>query len=325
MANRFLTLLIVLPFLVQGQVEQVHLASDIWPPFTNEESKSSFAQDIVREALKRNEIGVKTSILSFSGVMEGIKSGIYDGSAALWYTKKREEHLIFSKPYLQNQLVLVGRKGTDVGAYNFSVLAGKKVAIVGSYAYGAAVDTALNVRFVDGASDQDNLNKLLRGEVDYMLVDALLIEYLLKYQQEKVRKFLEIASRPLIIQQLYFALRKNIPQAEEIVNGFNDAIKQMVADGTYNEILHLTWIRADVDGDGTPELVLEGKEAGTKAPLGAYGLLADSNPISQNGNQRYYIEGKFYDSWNNVPESYKVPPPVSEKDLSTIGAIGLRF
>ena len=43
-------------------------------------------------------------------------------------------------------------------------------------------------------------------------------------------------------------------QADEIEK-FNAEIKKMQADGTYNIILRLDWIRADVDGDGRTELV----------------------------------------------------------------------
>ncbi len=41
--------------------------------------------------------------------------------------------------------------------------------MVGHYAYGEEIDSAQGVFFVSGRNDQENLDKLLTGDVDYML------------------------------------------------------------------------------------------------------------------------------------------------------------
>jgi ABC-type amino acid transport substrate-binding protein len=310
---------------VFAQNPTLKLASDVWPPFTNHPGEAAFAQDIVKEALNRNGISIEFVTRPFSEVVAGIKSGEYAGSAALWINDDRQEWLTFSIPYLQNQLILVGRKGSDVRARTFAVLAGKKVAIVEKYAYGAAVDTAHNVSFIKGRNDQENLDRLLRGEVDYMLVDDLLIQYLLNTQADRAREYLAIGEHALIRQQLYFALNQDVPDADALINGFNQEIISMVADGTYNELLRLNWISADVDGDGKMELVMNGTRVGKKAPSSFYELTPNLAGTNNSEDIRYYINGNFYDDWEKVPQEYKLPPQVSEKDLSTIGAIGLSF
>ena len=47
---------------------------------------------------------------------------------------------MFSAPYLENRLVLVGRYGADVSAKSLTDLKGRRVAIVEGYAYGDAVE-----------------------------------------------------------------------------------------------------------------------------------------------------------------------------------------
>ena len=89
-----------------------------------------------------------------------------------------------------------------------------------------------------------------------------LIRYIVNQYQESARARLEIGTVPLINRTLHFALRKDCPGAEEIVKRFNEQIEEMLADGTYNRILGLAWIEADVDGDGQSELVLQGDRAG---------------------------------------------------------------
>ena len=88
----------------------------------------------------------------------------------------------------------------------------------------------------------------------------------------------------------------------------------MVTDGSYNRILQLNWIRADVDGDGNMELVLNGTRAGTAAPVSSYDVLSQNNNSASPGTQnRFFVEGKVYNGWDNVPNHYKVAPMKSEQ------------
>ena len=42
---------------------------------------------------------------------------------------------------------------------------------------------------------------------------------------------------------------------ESIVSRFNAQLRGMIADHTYHRLLHVDWIRADINGDGIPEYV----------------------------------------------------------------------
>ena len=304
--------LVAFAALLQAQQVNLKLVSDTWPPFTGDQPGSAVASDLVREALNRIEVASGTTIMDFSEAMRGIESGTYDGSAALWKTPEREEFLIFSRPYLENRLILVGRKGSDVGALSVADLAGKKVALVEGYAYGDEISGASNVEFVNGKNDQHNLERLLSGEVDYMLVDDLLIHYIAENQPEEVAKYLEVGLIPMGNRFLHFAIRRDYPAAEIIVGEFNKAIAEMIADGTYHSILNLDWIRADIDGDGVAELILGGKQAGVAEPTSGYDMtgVQDSADSTAKG-ESYYIDGQLYNDWQTVPSQYKVNPTAS--------------
>ena len=298
-----------------AETSRLRLASDAWPPFTNVTGKSRLAIDLVHEALRRAGVGEETTIATWKDVTAGLGDGRFDGSAAIWRSPDREKFLLFSKPYLENRLVLVGAKGSDVSAPRLGALAGKRVAVVEQYAYGDAVEGAQGPRFIQGQSDQENLTKLLGGDVDYMLVDDLLIRYLVKQQQEEARRHLEIGTTPLVLRTLHFAVRRDLPGAKAIIDGFNEQIDKMLADGTYNVILQLDWIRADVDHDGKEELVARPAHAGTVAPTNGYTLLAGlpAGSAKFDVRPRYWIDGRVYETWDDVPEKYKKPPR-DEKD-----------
>jgi len=305
--------LLLISLICSAQTKELKLASDIWPPFTNVEGEKSIANDIVNEALSRQNIQVITEMLLFDDVLSGINSRNYDGSAALWITDERKKHYLFSEPYLNNQLILVGPKGSDVGATSFGDLTGKKLGIIENYAYGD-INATQHIIMVSGNGNQQNLERLLSGKIDYMLVDALIIQYLLKYQLNDVTKFLEIGDTPLLLKPLHFVLRKDVPNAEQIMSLFNEEIDNMIADGTYHKILELNWIQMDIDGDGNLELVLDGDQAGEESPKNTYGLFMDLSYVEKADTPtRYFINGHLYEDWDNVPKSYKIylpPDPI---------------
>ena len=304
MKLKLLSIFLLISPLALGQVK-MNLASDVWPPFTNVKEEQSLAFDIVHEALSRSYVSAESHITTFEDVMTGISDGTYDGSAALWKSTEREESLIFSQPYLQNQLILVGRKGQDVSATDLKDLAGKRVAVVETYSYGDMLQMT-DAEFIYGESDQENLSKLLNEEADYMLADRLLISFMINYQGEEVATYLEIGEHTLMTKSLHFAIRRDFPDARGIVQRFNEAILKMTADGTYNKLLGLNWISTDVDGDGHMEYVLNGN-AGDQAPSNSYSVWFNNSNGTSDTSSRYYIEGKYYNSWNEVPEKYKTP------------------
>jgi hypothetical protein len=209
----------------------------------------------------------------------------------------------------------VGRKGQDVSASTLKDLAGKRVAVVETYSYGDMLQMT-EAEFIYGESDQENLSKLLNEEADYMLVDRLLISFMINYQGEEVATYLEIGEQTLMTKSLHFAVRRDFPDAQGIVQRFNEAILKMTADGTYNKLLGLNWISTDVDGDGRMEYVLNGN-AGDQAPTNSYSVWFDNSSGTSDTSSRYYIEGKYYNSWNQVPDKYKKPVAPGSPDNFT--------
>jgi polar amino acid transport system substrate-binding protein len=290
----------------------LRLASTPWSPFTNVKPPR-FANDLVHEALERNGILERTTIIEEGRLSPALEQGKYDGSAALWRSPERERYLLYSDPYLENRLILVGRKGADVSAEKLSDVAGRKVAIVAGSAYGEAVEGAKGPEFVVGPNHELNLRKLLEGKIDYMLVDAIVIRYILDHYAQQARARLEIGKTPLVKRTLHFALRRDLPDAPRIVSLFNAEIHRMLADGTYNRVLDLNWIRADVDGDGVADLILRGDQAGKRPPEGSgYEVLTIEAPVATGATKpstkgpHFVIGGETYPDWAMVPKQYKV-------------------
>jgi hypothetical protein len=209
-------------------------------------------------------------------------------------------------------MMLVGPKGSDVSAKSFAELKGKKIGVVKDYAYGPELDGATEPLFVRGESTEANLHALLRGQLDYVLADALVVYHLKQQYPQQMREKLATGTTPLITRTLHIALRKNLPNARQILDRFNEQRAKMLSDGTYHAALQVDWILADIDGDGTAEMVAASDKVGVEAPQSGYQPISFAKngmvPGSESPKARYVVKGVPYDTWDTVPDYFKTPP-----------------
>ena len=305
---------------VSAQTKPLRLVSTAWPPFTNASPQARFALDLVEAALGRIGVASQTTIVDAAKFTAQLIKGPYDGSAAAWKDPEREQALLFSQPYLENRLILVGRTGADVSAKTLADLKGKRVAIVEGYSYGDAIDNT-GPAFVRSRSEEDSLRQLLGGAVDYTLMDEIVVQYIVDHHSDEARTRLQFGSASLVTRPLYLAVRRSYPGAQSIIDRFNAQLKAMIADRTYHRLLHVGWIRADIDGDGLAEYIAQSDSSGPSEPERAYTLFATGPEVSPQGQgpqKRYMFGGSIYDTWTAVPEKYKnYDPQRPEPGLAT--------
>jgi len=283
----------------------LRLASTPWSPFTNEPGKARFALDLVHAALQRAGITANTAIVEDGKLTSALLKGEYDGSAALWKDAERERTLLFSQPYLENRLVLVGRKGSDVSATKLSALKGKRVALVETYAYGDTIRDSSGPVYVKSTSEEDSLQKIISNDVAYTLIDELVVEYIRKNYPEQAKTYLAFGSTPLLVRTLHFAVRKDLPDAAAIINKFNSELTSLIADRTYNRLLQLDWIEADVNGQRVN--IPSTDQAGITPPDHSYKLVTgEAESTKPTG---FYVGGKVYQNWSTVPDEFKLAGP----------------
>jgi len=301
-----LLLIIALPNMASARDRQLQLASTPWSPFTNAPGQPRFALDLVEMALERVGIIADTVIVDDGTLTPSALSGKFDGSAALWKATEREHVLLYSRPYFQNRLILVGRQGSDVSATSLADLAGRQIALVAGTAYGEVVETTVGSNVVDSDSLEDSVASVLNGEADYTLMDDFVIHHLIRNHGEEARTGLAFGSAPLLIRSLHLAVRRSLPDAESIISAFNAELVEMIVDGSYHNHLGLHWIRTDVDGDGLSEYVPHDDRTGPRPPERSYELFATESPtIEVSRTRRFYFGGNVYEGWSSVPGRYK--------------------
>lgn len=292
---------------LSAQNRTLQFVSPVRPPFTDAPGKPRFALDLVEAALGRINVTSKTALVTPGEFGSALLSGSYDGTAEAWRDSKREQVLLFSEPYLENRLVLVGRARSEVKAAALSDLKGKRIAIIAGYAYGDGNDNA-GPTWVRSNAEPESLRMLLDGKVDYMLTDDLVVQYLVDAYPEEARTRLSIGTTPLLIRPVHMALHRSLPDAAAIIKSFNSQLVKMIVDRTYHKLLHVPWIYADVDGDGRKELIAESDQGGKTPPQRAYNLFTQDQIETQvrKDQERYFFGGAVYNGWSSVPDKYKV-------------------
>lgn len=228
-----LALFLFLPSLLLAQT--LTLAADPWPPFTEKNGKG-VATQVVRAALKRSGITLKTVDVPWEQAWEGSVEGRYDGVVAIWFDTNRARALQFSEPYMLNRLVMVVRnKDVDV-IKSLPDLAGRKVGVVKGYAYHPEFDAAANFPRVESSSLSASMSKLATGKVEVVVDSEVAIEHWMRRNPQSAKK-VKILPDALGERALYMALSRKLPEAEKIIADFNATLQVMQADGSLRKLL----------------------------------------------------------------------------------------
>lgn len=296
---------------------ELKLAADEWPPFTSERKGQRIAVDLVQTALRRADFDSTLKIMTWKNVLNGIKGNQYDAVVGAWKTPDREQYLLFSRPYLQNRIKLIGLRDKPIEFYGLSQLNNKKVAVVTGYAYGDKITNNRDMILVEGNSVADNIKKLLANQVDFMLADDIAVQAINERLPADVTKKLMVYDKDIVTRDLYFALRKNRPDAQNILDKFNHAIEKMIADGTYNQILGFTWLLADTNSDGVYEYIagsnLSAAVNDPEKQQNSYNLFADESAQKPSGANapdlskkpllKYRVLNQEYNTWNEAKQA----------------------
>jgi hypothetical protein len=276
------------------------------------DGKPREALDLVKAALLRGGVQSQSKIKTWTDAVAQLEQGKLDGSAAIWKTPERERYLHFSKPYLENRLVLVARKGEDVSASSIAKLAGKRLALTKDYAYGAAVTQAPQVTIVYRKSDAECLRAVLAKEADYVLLDELMVNHLFQFYATKANGLIAAGQTVLVRYPLHFALRRDYPHAQEIIADFDRNVARMQVDGSYNELLHVAWVRTDVNGDGVPDYVASKQTPKTtmdpSLTNSAYAVFHPEPSSTDTGKApTYQVDGRSYNNWADASTTLRAP------------------
>lgn len=120
---------------------------------------------------------------------------------------------------------------------NLHELAPYKIGVVKGYINTAEFDAAKFLKKVESDSDEANLKKLLNKELDIIVIDKLVAQYLIQKHMPVAAAQLEPMDPPLIIHPLFLLFPKKNPNSRKTCDDFNKGFDMIPKDGTANTIM----------------------------------------------------------------------------------------
>ncbi|WP_291328092.1 ABC transporter substrate-binding protein [Desulfovibrio sp. UCD-KL4C] len=211
-----------------------------YPPFnffnkTNE--LVGFDVDVAKEVARRLGVKLKPVTTEWSGIIEGLRSGIYSGIlGSMAATDKRKEVVDFSIPYYYSGAQMFVR--ADAPFETVQDLKGHAVGLVTGTTF---EQDAKNLGITDirlYKDDTSTLTELSNGVIEGVITDRVVGVNAMNSGKFNVKPL----GSPLRREDIAVAFRK---EDKTLTAAVNDILKQMHEDGTLSE-LSKKWLKVDI-------------------------------------------------------------------------------
>lgn len=222
------------------QAKKYVIACDAkYPPFSMDVNGTYKGIDVeLLDAIAKEEgFQYELKPMDFNGIIPGLVSGQLDGAiAGMSITDERKKSVDFSDGYIKSgSSIIVSKNNTSI--QQLSDIQGKTVAVKkGTTGAKFAEDNkdkyGLNITYFDDSPSM--MLAVANGNADFLIEDYPVISYLIKSGQQSA---LKIAVQSIGAEPNYgFAVKKGANQ--ELLSKFNDGLKKLKANGTYDKIIH---------------------------------------------------------------------------------------
>lgn len=232
----FLLTCLLLPASAWG--ERIVAAADPYPPFVDpEKADQGISMHIVRAAYSSQGYEVEMRFMPWARAINSVRKGEFDILPNAWWTQERTSFLLYSDPYLKNQIKFIKRKGDPFEYHGLLSLSGKKVGIVRDYGYGDEFLGATNFQRPAVSKLIQNIKKLVLGRIDLTLEDEIVARSIIRNEAPELLQQIEFTQNALSTQSLHVTTSLKNPRHKAIIEAFNKGLLTIKSNGTYDKIL----------------------------------------------------------------------------------------
>jgi len=211
-----------------------------YPPFNyfNKQNELvGFDVDVAKEVAKRLGVKLKPVTTEWSGIIEGLRSGIYNGIlGSMAATEQRRKVVDFSTPYYYSGAQMFVR--TDAPFKSAAELKSKAIGLVTGTTF---EQDAKNLGVSDirlYKDDTHTLTELSGGVIDGVITDRVVGVNAMNSGKFKIKPL----GSPLRNEDIAVAFRK---EDKTLTDEVNKILEQMHEDGTLTE-LSKKWLKVDI-------------------------------------------------------------------------------
>lgn len=235
-ASRLFALILLLLASTVGAKPVLKFAATEWVPYTSASmAGGGVAAEIVQAAFKQVDYDVEVLIYPWQRAQNMVKQGALDGMAIAWFTEERNLRMLYSRPYLNTEIVLLQHRDDGNAYAQPQMLEGKSFAVIRGYGYLNSIPTKNYQTSVSDSLEQ-SLMMLGRKRVDLTLEERLNAFHRLASMPFEERERVRFG-RSLEVRPLHLTVSRGHPDHRQIIEDFNRGLSLLIETGAYAKIL----------------------------------------------------------------------------------------
>ena len=237
--KKWLVCLVLLATSSLGAAPLIIGAEDDWAPYCERDKEDGqprgLAPELVKAVFAAEGIEIVFRTLPFARCMHDAKSGKLAGCFNATITEEnRYQYHWHDTPMFEEDLAIFALASEPQRDLKLTSLEGKRVGITLGYTY--PTDFMENPRIIrfQAKSDAQILEMLVRGRVDYILMNGM-PGYLKIQQKQLTGKVVKVGK--LSTDGFWLAFSRNAPQGETLAKRFEQGLQKIKNNGIYETLI----------------------------------------------------------------------------------------
>jgi len=210
-----------------------------WPPFYGAElEEDGVITAIVTEAFRRGGHNASIQFIPWRRALVLVAKTDRDVLMGAYYTKERNKTYLYSDPLYDIEVGLVALKSLNVDHYDtLKELSPYNIGVSPGWAYGDEFDKAIYLHKEEASNQILNVRKLFKQRVDMIAISFEVFRYEALGMSGNKLSQVVFVQPPLMVAPIYLIVSRALNDAESLIQSFNQGLKSMRQDGTYQDIL----------------------------------------------------------------------------------------
>jgi polar amino acid transport system substrate-binding protein len=226
-------------------IPTVKLAANDIPPYygPNMPNNGPIAEIII-EAFKRVGYEAKIDFVpSWSYLLKSAKNGKYAAGFTGFYSKEREKDYIFSNPLnIFCRFVFLKKKEMNIKIEKQENLEEDlkpyRIGVTHGYIYNFPAFNEMNgLKRVPAISNEVDINNLIKGRLDLVLVDKVIADYIIDKNFPKYKEDLDFIDLVGTTMDRHLLISRRFEDSFQLKRDFDYGLKQIKEDGTFDSII----------------------------------------------------------------------------------------
>ena len=293
--------------------EPLNLVANPLPTLVAEDNEPARINVLISQALKAIDLPATLHIdrPAFSG--SGLLTGKYNGEYAFLSLNDKRSDFLYSDAYLPANLYLASRKNSLEDISHFSHIRNGRVAAENRLANTPPLRLIKAVSWVRNPTVFDSFKQLSEQRAEYLLEDELLLREFNRMLAENKELPLFSTAKPIVQASLHLSIRSDTSNAAAKISAFNTYIKLAQQNGTYNQVLGISWLAKDVNGDGVADWITSAKVAHTTSTTDALTNAFSLDTTAPSAASQFIVDGEVVPDWQAVQTKLANAPQTARK------------